>query len=236
MMSRRSTGLIKLLSCLSLTTIISCSSDQAPTGKSAPGSAEFFRAIPADEGQKYVHMMHLDGFRPDLFKALLDTNRLPHFQFLATRGKYTTEATTVDKSETMKVVESYLTSRRDTYVTAWWQFSRDLYDFKNFWINPVQVANYGLGLEFPVYPTVLDVVAGPPLRQPVMSGFALHRRSVPFDSYARAYVEGGAAAFNFTYFTQLDATVKDTVRILAESAESGDATKIPRLTTSLLAA
>ena len=180
-------------------------------------------------------MMHLDGFRPDLFKALLDANRLPHFQFLATRGKYTTEATTVDKSETMKVVESYLTSRRDTYVTAWWQFSRDIYDFKNFWINPVQVANYGLGLEFPVYPTALDVVAGPPGKQSVMSGFALHRRGVPFDRYARAYTEGARAASDFTYFNQLDATVKDTVRILKESAESKDAAQIPRLSTSLLA-
>jgi len=200
-----------------------------------PESLEFFRTIPEDADHRYVHMMHLDGFRPDLFKALLDANKLPHFQFLATRGKYTTEATTVDKSETMKVVESYLTSRRDTYVTAWWQFSRDVYDFKNFWINPVQVANYGLGLEFPVYPTVLDVVSGPPLRQSVMSGFALHRRGVPFDRYARAYTEGAKAAFDFTYFNQLDATVKDTVRILEESAESKDPTRIPKLSTSLLA-
>jgi hypothetical protein len=180
-------------------------------------------------------MMHLDGFRPDLFKALLDAGKLPTFEFLAERGKYTTEATTVDKSETMKVVESYLTSRTDTYVTAWWQFGRDIYDFKNYWINPVQVANYGLGLEFPVYPTVLDVVAGPPLRQPVMSGFALHRRSVPFDKYARAYVEGATAASNFTYFNQLDATVGETIRILVETARSGDAAALPRLTTSLLA-
>jgi hypothetical protein len=234
-MSRRSKGLIRFLFCLSLTTLISCSSDPSRTGKAAPPSAEFFRALPTDEGRKYVHMMHLDGFRPDLFKALLDRNKLPTFQFLAERGKYSTEATTVDKSETMKVVESYLTSRRDTYVTAWWQFSRDLYDFRNFWINPVQVANYGLGLEFPVYPTVLDVVAGAPLRQSVMSGFALHRRGVPFDSYARAYVEGGAAAFNFTYFNQLDATVKETARVLAEAARTKDAAKLPRLTTSLLA-
>jgi hypothetical protein len=235
MMLRRSKGLMRFLSCLALTTTISCSSDEAPTSQGAPPSAEFFRAIPPDDGHKYVHMMHLDGFRPDLFKALLDMKKLPTFEFLAERGKYTTEATTVDKSETMKVVESYLTSRRDTYVTAWWQFSRDLYDFKNFWINPVQVANYGLGLEFPVYPTVLDVVAGPPLRQSVMSGFALHRRSVPFDNYARAYVEGGAAAFNFTYFNQLDATVKETARILEAAANSKDVTRIPRLTTSLLA-
>jgi hypothetical protein len=233
---RRSKELVRFLSCLALTTIISCSSDQAKTGQSAPVSAEFFRTIPPDEGHKYVHMMHLDGFRPDLFKALLDGNKLPTFQFLAERGKYTTEATTVDKSETMKVVEAYLTSRLDTYVTAWWQFSRDLYDFKNFWINPIQVANYGLGLEFPVYPTVLDVVAGSPERQSVMSGFALHRRGVPYDRYARAYVEGSAAAYNFTYFNQLDATVQGTSRILVEAANSKDVAKIPRLTTSLLAA
>jgi hypothetical protein len=227
---------IVLLVFLTLATSLGCSQktpdDPAPW---TAASLEFFRAIPQDEDHRYVHMMHLDGFRPDLFKALFDANKLPHFQFLAVRGKYTTEATTVDKSETMKVVEAYLTSRRDTYVTAWWQFSRDAYDFKNFWINPVQVANYGLGLEFPIYPTILDVVAGPPLRQSVMSGFALHRRSVPFDRYARAYVEGAKAAFDFTYFNQLDATVKDTVRILEEAAESKDPTKIPRLSTSLLA-
>src|SRR5262249_55666728 len=138
-------------------------------------------------------------------------------------------------SETMKVVEAYLTSHRDTYVTAWWQFNRDTHDFKNFWINPVQVANYGLGLEFPVYPTVLDVVAGPPRRQSVMSGFALHRRGVPFDRYARAYAEGARAAFDFTYFNQIDATVKNTGKILREIADSKDEAQIPRLTTSLLA-
>jgi len=225
---------VAILLSLGFLMVAACSRKDTPVPWT-PTSLEFFRSIPEDPDHKYVHMMHLDGFRPDLFKALLDTNRLPHFQFLAARGKYTTEATTVDKSETMKVVESYLTSRRDTYVTAWWQFSREVYDFKNFWINPVQVANYGLGLEFPVYPTVLDVVSGPPLRQSVMSGFALHRRGVPFDRYARAYTEGARAAFDFTYFNQLDATMKDTVRILEVTADSKDATKIPRLSTSLLA-
>ena len=39
----------------------------------------------------------------------------------------------------------------------------------------------------------------------------------------------------FTYFNQLDATVKDTSRILEEAAESKDPLKIPRLSTSLLA-
>ncbi len=222
---------------LAVSVLFSCSSVQQPetAARLDPAATEFFRAIPEDPSHKYVHMMHLDGFRPDLFKALLDMNKLPTFQFLAERGKYTTDATTVDKSETMKVVESYLTSRRDTYVTAWWQFSRDIYDFRNFWINPVQVANYGLGLEFPTYPTVLDVVAGPPQRQSVMSGFALHRRGVPFDKYARAYVEGATAAVNHTYFNQLDATIRETARILAEAAGSKDPAQIPRLTTSLLA-
>src|SRR5688572_11004365 len=234
-MNIRSRKLAVLLACLGLSTFSACSREDARKPEQPAASLEFFRTIPKDEAHKYVHMMHLDGFRPDLFKALFDMNKLPYFQFLAERGKYTTEATTVDKSETMKVVESYLTSRRDTYVTAWWQFSRDLYDFRNFWINPVQVANYGLGLEFPLYPTVLDVVAGPPLRQSVMSGFALHRRGVPFDRYARAYVEGARAAFDFTYFNQLDATVKETVRILEEAADSKDPLKIPRLSTSLLA-
>jgi hypothetical protein len=229
---------IPVLASLVLAMILGCSRGKAaqhPQQQRSPESLAFFKAIPVDADHKYVHMMHLDGFRPDLFKALFDANKLPHFQFLAERGKYTTEATTVDKSETMKVVEAYLTSRRDTYVTAWWQFSRDAYDFKNFWINPVQVVNYGLGLEFPLYPTVLDVVAGPPLRQSVMSGFALHRRGVPFDRYARAYLEGAKAASDFTYFNQIDATVRDTIRILAEAAESKDPAKIPRLTTSVLA-
>jgi len=51
------------------------------------GSLEFFRAMPQDPDHKYVHMMHLDGFRPDLFKALLDANKLPHFQFIGRAWK-----------------------------------------------------------------------------------------------------------------------------------------------------
>src|SRR4029077_4631748 len=49
------------------------------------------------------------------------------------------------------------------------------------------------------------------------------------------YVEGARAAFDFTYFNHLDATIKDTNRILDEAATSKDPSKIPRLSTSLLA-
>src|SRR2546426_6656500 len=66
---------IAVLACLALPMIPACS--QKKTGGPAQwtaGSLEFFRAIPENADDKYVHMMHLDGFRPDLFKALLDAN------------------------------------------------------------------------------------------------------------------------------------------------------------------
>ena len=63
-------------------------------------------------------MMHLDGFHADLFRVMLEAGMLPHFDFLLSRGKLSTSAATVDKSETFKVIQSYLTSRLDTEITA----------------------------------------------------------------------------------------------------------------------
>ncbi len=195
------------------------------------GDLTFFTLQSADSSRRFVHLMHLDGFRSDLFRALLEARMLPSFAVLAQRAKLSYQASTVDKSETMKVIESYLTSRRDTHVAGWWQFSRDGFAFKNFWLDPVEVVNYALGLEFPLYPTVFDAVAA---RGGVTaSGFGLHRRSVPFANYARAYVEGGTAAFKHTYFDQVHATMGATIRVFERTARAGQP---PAFSTSLLAA
>src|SRR5882672_6272496 len=113
----------------------------------------------AGRAGNHVQLIHVDGFRPDVWKALLDGGQLPHFEILVSRGKVSLEAATVDKSETMKVIQSYLTSRNDTEVTAWWQWSRADFQFRNFWIDPAEVANYALGLEFPLHPTIEDYLA-----------------------------------------------------------------------------
>jgi hypothetical protein len=194
---------------------------------------EFFKSMPLGPGPRHVHLMHLDGFRADLFRALLEGGQLPNFLFLLQRGKVSYRASTVDKSETMKVIESYLTSRRDTTVTGWWQFDRDQFQFRNFWLDPVEVVNYAIGLEFPLSPTVFDVVAAKAGPQAVTAGFSLHRRSVPFRNYARAYVEGGTSAFKHTYFDQAHATMSRTIAVLERIAREGG--KAPLFSTSLLA-
>ena len=83
------------------------------------------RGQPVPEDFRHVHLMHLDGFRPDVFKELLDSGQLPHFEFLLkgvqlegfqSAGKISYQASTVDKTETFKAIQSYLTSRRDTEV------------------------------------------------------------------------------------------------------------------------
>src|SRR5262249_46003925 len=121
---------------------------------------DFLRSQPRDPSVRHVHMMHLDGFHADLFRVMLEAGMLPHFDFLLSRGKLSYSAATVDKSETFKVIQSYLTSRLDTEITAWWFFDRETFRFHNYWLDPVDVVGYALGLEFPRSPTIFDVVAG----------------------------------------------------------------------------
>ena len=92
------------------------------------------------------------------------------------------------KSETMKVILSYLSSKIDTEVVGWWEFRRNELLFRNYWKEPVQVLNYALGMEFPLYPTVFDYLSFK--GEEVISGFHLHRRGVPFHNYSRNYLEG----------------------------------------------
>jgi hypothetical protein len=108
----------------------------------------FTDASPANLPNRHVHFMHLDGFHSGIFKGLLELGQLPNFEFLLSRGKISYSASTVDKSETMKVIESYLTSRRDTYVTGWWQFNREQFQFRNFWVDPAEVINYEIRPQF----------------------------------------------------------------------------------------
>jgi hypothetical protein len=124
-------------------------SPQLEAGAPAPSlwpteSLAFFTSQRPDPEVRHVHLMHLDGFHAGLFERLLAEGMLPHFSFLLARGKLSTVASTVDKSETFKVIQAYLTSRLDTRVTGWWQFSRDEFGFRNFWLDPVEVANYAV--------------------------------------------------------------------------------------------
>jgi hypothetical protein len=179
----------------------------------------------------HVQLIHVDGFRPDVFRALLDGGQLPHFRILADRGKVSYQAATVDKSETMKVVQSYLTSRNDTEVTAWWQFSRADFQFRNFWIDAAEVANFALGLEFPLRPTIEDYLADK--GKTLTASMSLARRGVPFENYGRAYIEGFQAVSSHEYFRQAEATTTQQLDILKRIAtEPG---KLPSLSHLLLA-
>src|SRR5262245_23118438 len=103
-----------------------------PAAISAPigsASADFFRTQPRDPAVRHVHMMHLDGMHADIFRAMLEADMLPHFKLLLVRGKISYTAATVDKSETFKVIQSYLTSRVDTEITGWWLFDRQQLQF-----------------------------------------------------------------------------------------------------------
>ena len=180
---------------------------------------------------KHVHLLHLDGLESHAFQALLEVGQLPHFQFLLDRGRVSQEATTVDKSETMKVIMSYLTSQTDTDVVGWWQFNRDQFHFRNFWMDPVEVLNYALGMEFPSDPTLLDFLSYKGHK--ISSGFALHRRSVPFDQYARAYLPSiQAATGSHHYYDQAHATMEATLDLYKKAVEENH---IPTFTHSLLA-
>jgi hypothetical protein len=211
-------------------------SPQLEAGAPAPSlwpteSLAFFTSQRPDPEVRHVHLMHLDGFHAGLFERLLAEGMLPHFSFLLARGKLSTVASTVDKSETFKVIQAYLTSRLDTRVTGWWQFSRDEFGFRNFWLDPVEVANYALGLEFPLHPTVFDAVAASGGN--VAAGFSLQRRSVPFQNYSRNYLEGALAAFDHTYFAQARATMSSFLAILERIARS-DSEALPVFSMSLL--
>jgi len=183
----------------------------------------------------HVLLVHLDGYRPDLTRTLLDQGRLPNLALLASRGRVSYEATTVDKSETMKVIPSYLTSQLDSSllgVVGWWQFDRSDFRFRNYWLDPAEVVSYALGLGFPRAPTVQDFLSA--RGENLVSGMGLARRGVPFLNYGRAYVEGIEAVGSHTYLRQADATMSaflDIHRRIAERSEPS-----PALSTLLLAA
>ncbi len=206
-----------------------------PARSTASVPSVFMQSLPpVDPERKHVHLMHLDGFRSDVFKILLENGRLPHFEFLLGRGKISFEASTVDKSETFKVIESYLTGRRDTFITGWWQFDRTRFKFKNYWIDPPEVVNYELGLMFPTAPTIYDVVsykAGP---SSVAAGFSLHRRGVPARNYTRNFAIGYKSISEHTYFDQAHATMGSFIELL-KSKGKNPSTTLPKFTTSVLA-
>jgi len=183
----------------------------------------------------HVLFLHLDGYRSDLTRTLLEKGRLPNLHLLASRGRISWEATTVDKSETMKVIPSYLTSQLDSSLlgaVGWWQFDRSEFRFRNYWLDPAEVVSYALGLSFPRSPTIQDFLSA--RGENLVSGMSLARRGVPFLNYGRAYAEGMEAVGSHTYLRQADATMSaflDVHRRIAESSEPP-----PALSTLLLAA
>ncbi|HXH32684.1 MAG TPA: hypothetical protein VNJ01_17935 [Bacteriovoracaceae bacterium] len=197
-------------------------------------AANFLRHLPSDRERKHVHLMHLDGFRADVFQRLLQRGRLPHFEFLLNRGKISYDASTVDKSETFKVVESYLTSRRDTYVTGWWQFNRSQFRFKNYWIDPPEVVNYELGLMFPSAPTIYDVIAEKSGPSAAAAGFTLHRRNVAASHYTRNFAAGYKSISEHVYFDQANETMTTFLNMLKKFGKDTNSA-LPKLTSSMLA-
>ncbi len=187
---------------------------------------------PLESSGKHVQLLHLDGYRPDLTRELLEAGKLPRLAELVARGRISYDATTVDKSETMKVIQSYLTSQLDTHVVGWWQFDRAQFRFANYWLDPAEVMNYALGLEFPVSPTIQDFLAA--RGHNLVAGMSLARRGVPFENYGRAYVEGMAAVSVHTYHEQADATMRSFLSIHQRIASEREPT--PALSTLLLAA
>ncbi len=189
-------------------------------------------AILPPAGGRHVQLLHLDGYRPDLLRALLGAGRLPNLARLVARGRISYDATTVDKSETMKVIQSYLTSQLDTKVVGWWQFERSRFRFSNYWLDPAEVLGYALGFEFPRSPTIQDFLAAQ--GENLVAGMSLARRSVPFQNYGRAYIEGISAVTNHTYHDQARATMDSFLDIHRRISENGE--KPPALSTLLLAA
>ena len=189
-------------------------------------------AIVPPAGGRHVQLLHLDGYRPDLVRTLLRAGRLPNLARLVARGRIAYDATTVDKSETMKVIQSYLTSQLDTKVVGWWQFERNRFRFSNYWLDPAEVLGYALGFEFPRSPTIQDFLAA--RGENLVAGMSLARRSVPFQNYGRAYVEGVSAVANHTYHDQAHATMDSFLDIHRRITENGE--KPPAMSTLLLAA
>ena len=189
-------------------------------------------AIVPPAGGRHVQLLHLDGYRPDLVRTLLRAGRLPNSARLVARGRIAYDATTVDKSETMKVIQSYLTSQLDTKVVGWWQFERNRFRFSNYWLDPAEVLGYALGFEFPRSPTIQDFLAA--RGENLVAGMSLARRSVPFQNYGRAYVEGVSAVANHTYHDQAHATMDSFLDIHRRITENGE--KPPAMSTLLLAA
>ncbi len=183
-------------------------------------------------GRRHVQLLHLDGYGPDLVRALLGAGRLPNLARLVARGRISYDATTVDKSETMKVIQSYLTSQLDTTVVGWWQFERDRFRFSNYWLDPAEVLGYALGFEFPRSPTIQDFLAA--RGENLVAGMSLARRGVPFENYGRAYVEGISAVVNHTYHDQARATMDSFLDIHRRISENGE--QPPAMSTLLLAA
>jgi hypothetical protein len=185
--------------------------------------------------EPHVLLLHLDGYRADLARELLEQGLLPNLGLLASRGRISYEAATVDKSETMKVIPSYLTSQLDSSLlgaVGWWQFDRSDFRFRNYWLDPAEVASYALGLRFPRAPTIQDFLSA--RGENLVSGMSLARRGVPLLNYGRAYLEGIEAVGSHTYLRQADATMSaflDIHRRIAEGSEPS-----PALSTLLLAA
>lgn len=179
-----------------------------------------------------MQLLHLDGYRPDIVQSMLSAGQLPNLELLAARGRVSYQATTVDKSETMKVIQSYLTSQLDTSVVGWWQFNRDRFHFTNYWLDPAEVLNYALGLQFPTSPTLQDFLAFK--GHNLVAGMSLARRSVPFDNYGRAYVEGARAVSSHEYHAQARATMTSFLSIHDRIAAEGEPS--PALSALLLAA
>jgi hypothetical protein len=178
------------------------------------------RIDPRGSKAPHVLLLHLDGYRPDLTRRLLAAGRLPHLGHLVSRGRVSFAAATVDKSETMKVIPSYLTSRLDSSalgVAGWWQFDRSDFRFHNYWLDPAEVLNYALGLSFPRAPTVQDFLAA--RGENLVSSMSLARRGVPFENYGRAYLEGIEAVSHHTYLRQADATLEAFLEIHNRIAE-----------------
>src|SRR5690606_29444189 len=103
--------------------------------------------------------------------------------------------------------------------------------FRNFWLDPVEVINYAVGLEFPRRPTIHDFLAAQ--GKTTYSGFGLHRRSVSFENYSRAYFEGLThGVMNHQYLDQSHGTMDNLIANYVTNAGKG---MVPTFTHALLA-
>ncbi len=168
---------------------------------------------------RFAHLLHIDGVRPDVFERMMNNGNLIYFQYLKERGLYSFKATTVDKSETMKVIPSYLTSKINTSIVGWWQFDKKDFKFHNFWIDPVEVLNYEMGFDFPLYPTINDLLTSK--NEEVFAGFTLYRRGVPFKNYSRNFVAGLEGVYKHSYLAQAEGTIDDFLDLYIRNLSQG---------------